>query len=980
MLAPEAPVTQTAERLVGRTAELETLAAATAALSRGHPAALALAGEPGIGKTRLLAELAERAERDRHLVLAGGASELERDLPFSVFVDALDEHAEALEPRVLAGLDDHTRAELAHVLPSLEPGARSQGAGLQQERYRAHRAVRRLLEALAQERPLVLVLDDLHWADSGSVELLGGLLRRPPSAPVLLAFAVRPRQLPERLAGPMDRAQAGGWLTRIELTPLGADDARRLLGDDVSGGVAAALFDESGGNPFYLQQLARALGSRLAALPAAGEVSLAGVTVPRMVAAALADELAVLSDDARRVLQGAAVAGDPFEPELAAAAAAVPEPVVADGLDELLRLDLVRPTEVPRRFRFRHPLVRQAVYENTPGGWRLGAHERAAGALAERGAPAQVRAHHVEQAARHGDRDAVAVLQQAGDAVAQRTPAGAARWYGAALRLLPDGAAAEQKLELLSARAAALVATGEFAPAHAALVESLRIAPREPPARAVALTSACAGVEQLLGRHDAAHARLVAALDALPDPGSAEAAALMIDLGTSAFYRLEGAEARDWAERALAVARPLGHAPLEAAAAALAALAHAYAGAPAAAEPYRERAAAIVDAMDDAQLSARLDAIADLAAAEGYTDRFAEALAHAERGIDVARATGQGQLFPVLIPAINAALFGLGRLSESVELLDGAIEGARLMGNAQALAWSLLSSAAARMMCGDLDAALHNATEAVELSRGLRVGLVSSYAEMILGLVLIERDDPVSGIELLVGTGGGAALPGSPGGWRGWDLERLTQGLLAVGRLDEAGQAAADARAFAAATGLRFGAAAAERATARVALARADPAAAAAHARASVAAAEEIGAVAEAALSRLLAGRALAAAGDAAGAVAELERAAAGLEACGALRSRDEAERELGKLGRRRHRRTRRGSGDGAALGTLTERELQVARLIVDRRTNGQIAAELFLSPKTIETHIRNLFHKLGVSSRVEVARAVERADREARG
>ncbi|MET0768375.1 MAG: LuxR C-terminal-related transcriptional regulator, partial [Solirubrobacteraceae bacterium] len=87
--------------------------------------------------------------------------------------------------------------------------------------------------------------------------------------------------------------------------------------------------------------------------------------------------------------------------------------------------------------------------------------------------------------------------------------------------------------------------------------------------------------------------------------------------------------------------------------------------------------------------------------------------------------------------------------------------------------------------------------------------------------------------------------------------------------------------------------------------------------------------------------------------------------------------RELRRLGRRDlHRRTRAGRADGTGLETLTERELQIARLIVDRKTNPQIAAELFLSTKTIETHIRHVFQKLGVSSRVEVARAVERADR----
>ena len=80
-----------------------------------------------------------------------------------------------------------------------------------------------------------------------------------------------------------------------------------------------------------------------------------------------------------------------------------------DAVDELLQLDLIHPTDVPRRFRFRHPLVRRAVYEATPGGWRLGAHERCAEALVARGAPAAARAHHIERSARVGDLAAVAV-------------------------------------------------------------------------------------------------------------------------------------------------------------------------------------------------------------------------------------------------------------------------------------------------------------------------------------------------------------------------------------------------------------------------------------------------------------------------------------------------------------------------------------------------------------------------------------------
>jgi DNA-binding NarL/FixJ family response regulator len=167
----------------------------------------------------------------------------------------------------------------------------------------------------------------------------------------------------------------------------------------------------------------------------------------------------------------------------------------------------------------------------------------------------------------------------------------------------------------------------------------------------------------------------------------------------------------------------------------------------------------------------------------------------------------------------------------------------------------------------------------------------------------------------------------------------------------------------------------AERAGAAVALASGDHSTAADRALAAAGAAAESGARVDSARARTLAGRALAAAGKRDGAAEELEKAAAELGTCGARRYREEAEHELRRLDRRFARRTRPRKPDGQGLETLTQRELEVARLVVDRRTNPEIARTLFLSEKTVETHMRNIFRKLDVSSRADVARTVERAD-----
>ena len=174
----------------------------------------------------------------------------------------------------------------------------------------------------------------------------------------------------------------------LELGALSRRESRELLGGDMADGDRGALlYEESGGNPFYLEQLARARASRAGPCAARPVISPAhGHRAPTRRRRRADRGARAAATTARRVLEGAAVAGDPFEPELAAAASSTSDAATLDALDELLRVDLVRSTDVPRRFRFRHPLVRRAVYESTPGAWRLGAHERSADALAARGA------------------------------------------------------------------------------------------------------------------------------------------------------------------------------------------------------------------------------------------------------------------------------------------------------------------------------------------------------------------------------------------------------------------------------------------------------------------------------------------------------------------------------------------------------------------------------------------------------------------
>src|SRR5919109_446993 len=278
----DSQVTQVAEPIVGRDAELAVLDRLLDQAREGEHTFAVLSGAPGIGKTSVLSELARRAEERGCLVLEGRATELERELPFGLLIDTFDPYLESLDPRSYDRLAADGLEELASVFPSL----RALGVGFEEprtaaERFRAHHAVRELIE------------------------------RRPAQAAVLGVTAFRPGQATPTLAATIAEGVQSGQIHKITLGPLEKGPAETLVDADPT--EADRLYRESGGNPFYLLQLARS-----------GVGPGADGDVPAAVSATIAREVDGLEPAVRRFIEAAAVAGAPFELDPPGGGAGVP--------------------------------------------------------------------------------------------------------------------------------------------------------------------------------------------------------------------------------------------------------------------------------------------------------------------------------------------------------------------------------------------------------------------------------------------------------------------------------------------------------------------------------------------------------------------------------------------------------------------------------------------------------------------------------
>jgi DNA-binding CsgD family transcriptional regulator/tetratricopeptide (TPR) repeat protein len=979
-------------RLVGREREWGFLQRALLGAGRGFARVAEVVGESGIGKSRLLGELGALAAREGWVVLAGQASEWDRGSRFGVFVDALGDHVASLGLAGLAGLGPDVVSVLAGVLPGLSVpdglGEASHECSAEVERVRLHLAVRALLEHLASERGLVLMLDDLHWGDEASLELLGYLVRHPPQGPLVLAAAHRPRLAPGRLTAVLAQAVRQGMARRIELGPLDAEGVAEFLGPDVSPRRCRVLHEASGGNPFYLAALAQVPEEGLQTEPLAGApadgvrpgdgvVSLEGV--PAVVRARLQAELAVLPDMVRVIALSAAVAGDLFELDVVAAIAGVSRRDTDIAVDELVARDLIRPRGGGGRFGYWLPVMRAAAYGGGGGGWLIQAHARAWEVLEERGASVLRRAHHVERCARTGDERAIAVLVDAARTTAARAPAHAAHWLSLALDLLPDkGEDDARRLELLADMATFLGMSGQLEQARDALHEVLRLLPRDAVDRRVRAVSFCATVEHLLGRDAEASGLLLAELHRLPEhrhdsvtERDEGVTVLELKLATASLLNGDFAQTRTWASAAYQVACGTGDRVAWAAAASVAALTdYAVADIPAA-QHNCDRAATLVDGLTDGELARQLDTVVWLGWAEQCLERYDAARRHLERGLSLARATGQNHLLTYLLVGHGSTLRRQGQLREAADSLAEAQESGQLVRSPALHAFAMAMRCRMATLTGDLDQALRLGEEACRLA-GPADDWLSVLASAFFAHARLMAGDPQGCVSILVDAGGGADLPMLPLPYRPEWFDVLTTAALALGHTSEGEQWATRAET-AAHLGLAGSTAFAQLARARVQHATGDTAAAAATAHAAATAFRQTGDPLDEGRAWLLAGTATAHAGPRAQALHELEQAHTLFTQCHANGLRDHAVRELRKLGRRVPHGVPGQRNPRNALGAaaLTRRETEIASLVTQGLTSRQIATKLYLSPRTVEHYVASIRAKFGVTTRAGIAAAL---------
>jgi DNA-binding CsgD family transcriptional regulator/tetratricopeptide (TPR) repeat protein len=933
-------------------------------------------GEAGVGKSRLIREFAERSRGTGARVLIGGCLELGAEsLPFAPFTAVLRELVRDLGAAgVAALLPGGSGRELARLLPEFGTPAGPDEAG--EARARLFEQMLVMLEHLAESGPVVLVIEDMHWADQSTMDLLAFLIRNQWSLDgVLIVATYRSDDLhrthPLRpLLAELDRIE---WVSRMDLGRLSREDTAQLvaqiIGREPTDDLLAAVYRRAEGNPLFTEALVGNSAGN-------GEP---GSRLPESLHDLLMAGLRRLPEETQEVVRVASAGGDRIGHGLLTA---------VTGLDGTALGRALRPAVAANvllaesdGYAFRHALIREAVHDELLPGEAGQVHSRFAEVIAAdpalvtpgRAPGEQARHWH---AARDMPRALVSAWQAAGQARRALAYAEQLAMLSRVLELwdqVPDAAeriGADHVAVLEEAvRAAELAGEDDrgITLAQAALRE---VDPAVEPVRAALLLRLRGYLKYHIGRPDFARdleeaVRLVPAEP--PSPARARVLEALAHYTLKVQRGWDSPEFRDAAEEAVTAARQAGDAATEAAA--LITLA--------CAEPAGENLERIRATLAEARtIAARVRAFPSLLRAAitesdvledvGQHEQAAEV---AREGLAAAREYGLARTYgAVLANNVAEPLVSLGRWDEADEVIERSLRLFPPRMN-RACIWRLAGDVA--LARGDLSAASGFVASIRSVTEGSRYD-----PQYHLPLVRLE-----TALRLAQGRPADA-LAAVADALDRWDVEEnprytwpvLVAGAQACAVAAREGTLASQAAALlgrlrAVAAGLPA-AGAAQQASRLTFAAEADGADWDEAARAW----EAVGQPYPLAGALLRAAEAALSAGDRDGAVSRLRRAAALAQSLGARPLGDDI-----TLLARRARIPLGPDDDGHAIAPepdrlgLTAREFEVLRLVAAGRSNREIAAELFISAKTASVHVSNILGKLGVTSRGEAAAAAHR-------
>lgn len=899
--------------VVGRQAERAEIARFLEREISG-PRALVLRGEPGVGKTTLL-EAAVAAAQSRGLrVLRARPTVSEQELPHAALADLLDGVADEFGDR----LAEPQRAALGAAMRS--------GVGdAEVEAHALARGVLELLRVAGADGDLLVVIDDVQWLDRPTVAGLAFALRRLGRVP-LRVLAARRASAGERLQLPLGLDEwddvAAMTIGGLSVTELGAV-IRQRLGGRLSRPRLEAVARASGGNPLFALELA---ADRGAADAPAVTLSLA-----------LAGRLRRVDDDVRWALAAAAAAIQPSRRLLLRAR------VARGAVDAALATGIV--IEEGQRLVFAHPLLATAAYESLAPRERRALHERLA--AASRGAIE--RGHHESLAVSTPDETAAHVLEQAaGEAARLGDHAGAARFLERAAELSTERETGRRQVLAAEALATAgdIEAAGRLA---GRLVDRL---PAGPLRARVRMTHAFCRVGATMSYEQELSELALALKESAEDPRTAATVHLAMSRTESGVCRLP--EAIEHARRAEALAERCGASDIALGARAERGFAECMAGGGVTATAVR----AFEDWDGELAWSDVYSPRMALACAHMHATEFAEAERLFNHEVEAAEERGLEETEVVARAHIVECQLRTGRWPEALRNARLALEHAEQATPDQVSTGASCWVAALEGLLGDHEAARARAAGALANAAAAGDFWWIIHHRAVIGLLALAEEDP------------GAAVAALEPAWalmrerRLGDLsifpvaQVLGEALAAVGRTGDAAAIAHALRQCPVGTG-RWSRAMSHRIDALVHSANGDHARARLTMSASLEAHAELSEPFEQARALLIAGRIERRARGWGAARASCQTAAERFEALGAVRWAANARNELQRLPGRRP----------AARGVLTPREREVVDLVVEGLANKQIAARLFVTPHTVETHLSRAYEKLGVRSRTQLAR-----------